>query len=328
MRAVITGASGLVGGNLAAALIDAGHQVRATRRGRTKTEHLAHLPIEWVAGDLDEPRALTEAFRGADVVFHCAAAVSIRKSATPELVRGNVDGTRHVLEAVRAAGVPRLVHCSTTAAVGASSDGRPSDERARWNLPEHGLADGYAITKHRAEELVHAAVGEGLDAVIVNPTYMIGPLDSRPSSGQMVLDIVRGRMPGRTPGMNNFVDVRDVVRGMILAWEKGARGERYILGGRNLTYGDFMRLVAGVAGTKAPALEVPRAAAFLLGKVGDLREALGGEPFINSVSVRYAYSRAFIFTSAKAESELGYTIGPLEDAVRDAIAWFRAHGKL
>lgn len=328
MKAAITGASGLVGGNLAAALIDAGHSVRATRRAGTRTEHLDHLAIDWVPGDLDDPAALTEAFRGADVVFHCAAMVSILKRPTPALVQANVGGTRHVIEAVRAAEVSRLVHCSTTAAVGLSTDGSPCDERAPWNFAEHGLDDGYATTKHRAEEVVRAAVEDGLDAVIVNPTYMIGPLDSRPSSGQLVLDIVRGRMPGRTPGINNFVDVRDVVRGMILAWEKGERGERYILGGHNRSYGDFMQLVAEVAGTKAPKRNIPRPAAALLGLLGDLRESLGGEPLINSVSVRYAYSPRFMFTSAKAEAALGYTRGPLEDAIRDCIAWFRAHGKL
>jgi dihydroflavonol-4-reductase len=135
-------------------------------------------------------------------------------------------------------------------------------------------------------------------------------------------------MPGRTPGINNNVDVRYVLRGMIIDWQKCERGERYILGGENRSYGDFMQLVARVAGTKAPRWNVPRAAATVFGWVGDLRESLGGEPLINSISVRYAYSPRFMFTSAKAEAALGYTRGPLEDAVRDGVAWFRAHGML
>ena len=186
--AVVTGASGLLGGNLAAELLAQGHEVRATRRGSTKVAHLAAYPIDWVSADLSEPAALEAAFRGADVVFHCAAAVSIQAKVTPLLKSANVDGTRHVLDAVRAAKVPRLVHCSTVGAVGLSEDGHPSTEDAKWNFDVHGMNDGYVITKHQAEELVHAAVREGLDAVIANPTYMFGPLDARTAERLFSID--------------------------------------------------------------------------------------------------------------------------------------------
>jgi len=326
--AVITGASGLLGGNLAAELVAAGCRVRATRRASTRTDHLADLDLAWVSGDLDDPDSLAAAFRGADVVFHCAAAVGVSRGVTPELQRANVDGTRHVLDAVRAAGGPRLVHVSSVVAVGLSDDGEPCDEGARWNFEEAGVLDGYAITKRRAEDLIRDAAAAGLDAVIVNPTYMLGPRDVRPGSGQLILDIARRKVPGWTPGLNNFVDARDVARGMIAAWQRGASGERYILGGHELSYRALMEATAAVAGVRPPRLPVPRPVARVMGWLGDRRAARGKHPLITSMEVYYAYTRRFRFTCARARRELGYGYRPLEDTLRDVFAWFRGHGML
>jgi dihydroflavonol-4-reductase len=326
-RVAITGASGLLGGNLAAELAAAGHHVLAIRRAGTKIAHLDDIPIEWYDAELGSPAAMTQAFRGAACVFHCAAQVSVKRSVTPEMTATNVTGTANVIEAVIAAQVPRLVHTSSVVAVGLSADGRPCDETATWNFEAEGLIDAYAITKRRAEDVVHAA-RDRVDAVIVNPTYMFGPRDARPSSGRLIVDVVRRRVPGWTPGYNNFVDVRDVARGMIAAWHKGRRGERYILAGHDMTYGDVMRAIASAAGTRPPRLRVPRPAAWLFGKWGDLVERSGREPIVNSTQVRYAYSDRFRFQSDKAARELGYQISPLEPALRDAIAWFHAHGML
>jgi dihydroflavonol-4-reductase len=212
-------------------------------------------------------------------------------------------------------------------AVGLSPDGRPCDETATWNFDRFGLVDAYAITKHQAEEAVRAAQAQ-IDAVIVNPTYMFGPRDARPSSGRLIVDVVRGRVPGWTPGYNNFVDVRDVARGMIAAWQRGRRGERYILAGHDMTYREVMQRIADAAGTRPPRLRVPRAAAWLFGKWGDLVERMGRDPVVNSTQIRYAYTDRFRFRSDRAARELGYQVGPLEPALRDAIAWFRAHGML
>jgi dihydroflavonol-4-reductase len=317
----------LLGGNLAAELVAAGHEVVATRRAGTAIAHLADLSITWRDADLGSVDALTAAFAGSDAVFHCAAAVSGRRNVTPELTAANVTGTEHVIAAVIAARVPRLVHTSSVVAVGLTTDGAPCDETATWNFARDGLDDGYAITKHRAEEVVRAA-GDRVDWVIVNPTYMFGPRDARPSSGKLIVDLVHRRVPGWTPGYNNFVDARDVARGMIAAWQRGTRGERYILGGHDMMYRDMMRLVAGVAGVKPPRFGVPRPLGWLVGKWGDFVESRGKEPLVNSTRIRYAFSDTFRFTSDKAIRELGYTFRPLEDAVRDALAWFRAHAML
>jgi dihydroflavonol-4-reductase len=324
-RVAITGASGLLGGNLAAELVAAGHHVVATRRAGSKVAQLDDVAIEWRDADLASPAALAAAFTGAEAVFHCAAQVTIKREVTPEMTAANVTGTQHVIDACMAAKVARLVHTSSVAAVGLSNDGTPCDETTEWNFDRKGLLDAYAITKHQAEQLVRAAT---LDAVIVNPTYMIGPRDARPSSGKLVIDTVRRRVPGWTPGYNNFVDVRDVTRGMIAAWQRGRRGERYILGGHDMTYRALFETIARVAGVAPPRFGAPRAVAWLLGRWGDRVEARGGDPIVNSTQIRYAYTDAFRFTSAKAARELGYAYGPLEPAIGDAIAWFRTHGML
>ena len=326
-RVAITGASGLLGGNLAAECHAAGHHVIATRRASTRVDHLDDLPIEWRDADLGDAAALARAFEGADVVFHCAAAVTVRRAVTPDMTAANVTGTERVIEACVAARVPRLVHTSSVVAIGLSTDGKPCDETAEWNFEREGLLDAYAITKHQAEQVVRAAA-DRIDAVIVNPTYMFGPRDARPSSGKLIVDVVRRKVPGWTPGYNNFVDVRDVARGMLAAWQRGRRGERYILAGHDLTYREAFETIARVAGVAPPRLYAPHAVAWLLGRWGDLVERRGGSPVVNSTQVRYAYTDRFRFSSTKAARELGYAPGPLGPAIADAIAWFRARGML
>jgi dihydroflavonol-4-reductase len=326
--AVITGASGLLGGNLAAALRAERVHVRAIRRPSTRIDHLAHLDIEWMFADLDDHAALIRAFTGADVVFHAAAAVEVAPRLTDTLRKTNVDGTRAVVAAVKAAGGPRLVHVSSVAAIGLSDDGRPCDETARWNFPAHGLADGYSESKHLAEEVIRSA-GHDLDVVIVNPTFMFGPLDARPSSGKMILDVARRRVPGWTPGLNDFVDVRDVARGAISAWRKGARGQRYILGGDRLSYRAVFERIAKLAGVAPPRWPAPRLVSRALGLAGDLyQRRTGKSPLITSTAVAYAYTDRFVFSSARAERELGYRHGPVDVAITDALAWFRARHML
>jgi dihydroflavonol-4-reductase len=321
-RVAITGASGLVGGNLAALLAAGGNTVVAIKRSGSRIDHLSDIAIEWADAELGSVPALTAAFAGCEAVFHCAAAVSVKREVTPAMTAANVTGTANVIEAVRAAKVKRLVHTSSVVAIGLSTNGKPCDETATWNFDTEGLVDAYAITKRQAEDVVHEA-RDSIDAVIVNPTYMFGPRDAKPSSGQLIVNVVKRKVPGWTTGYNNFVDVRDVARGMIAAWQKGRRGERYILAGHDMTYADCMRAIARVAGVKPPRFPVPRPAAWLFGKWGDFVESRGKEPVLNSTQIRYAFSDKFRFASGKAASELGYTVSPLEPAIRDAIDWFR-----
>lgn len=331
----ITGASGLLGGNLIQALRTDGVDVRAIYRSEASIAHLRDLPAmagtRWVKADLDDEAALARAFDGADAVFHVAAAVSILSKVTPALTTANVDGTRRVIDAVRRARVKRLVHTSSTVTIGLADAGGPdATEDSPWNFAELGLDDGYCTTKKQAEELVLGALAAtDLDAVIVNPGYLFGPLDVKPSSGKLILDTALGKVPGVTPGVNSFSDVRDVARGLVAAWQRGVRGERYILGGHNLSYTTVLPLIAARAGVRPPRFQVPRAVAATVGAIGDLQVLVTGrEPLLTSAAVRWAFCDRFRVSSAKATTALGYTISPLEGAIDAALDWFRTSGRL
>lgn len=326
MRYGITGVTGLVGGNLAAMLIAAGHEVVGIKRSSSRISHLSHLPIKWVDVKLTEPSTLIAAFDGCDGVFHCAASVSILMKIKPWIHEANIIGTQSVITAIRSLPAIRLVHCSSVVTVGVAGQHQPYDETAKWNVPELRLNDAYATTKRQSEEMVLQA--SDIDAVVVNPAYIIGPYDSKPSSGKLILNFLNGKVPGFPSGTNNFVDVRDVANGMILAMQKGRRGERYILAGHNMKYKDFFDKISAVAGTPPVQRKLPNLIARLLGVGGDIQGWFSGsEPFINSATVRWSQVN-FTFSSGKAQQQLGYTISPIENAIRDAIEWFKKNQML
>jgi dihydroflavonol-4-reductase len=321
----ITGATGLLGANVAVEALRRGWTVRCIRRRSSRIEHLAGFDIDWRDADLGAPDALRGAFRGVDAVFHCAASTSVLPTVTPELYDANVTGTDNVLAAIDGA---RLVHCSSTVAVGISEDTRPCDETATWNFERYGLDDGYARTKHMAEERVRQAVAHGaVDAVIVNPTYMFGPYDQRPSSGQMILQVARGRAIAYTPGVNDFVDVRDVAQGMLLAHDAGRAGERYILSGESRSYGEMFTAIAKVVGRPPPRFRIGRRLAAPVGWWGDVvQRATGKEQPVTTMTLRWGCCDAYRFTSDKARRELGYTTRPVDEAVVAAWEWFKTNG--
>jgi dihydroflavonol-4-reductase len=327
-HAVVTGASGLLGANLTAELIVQGHTVTATRRPSTDTSSLADLPVTWISADLASVAELSDIFSGADVIFHCAAYVSTRRKITPAISAVNIGVTQAVVEAAITVGTPRLVYTSTANTIGPAPGGRPADEQTPWAMDAAKLASAYAVTKRRAEIVVERSC-HSLDAVIVNPTYLVGPRDSRPSSGRLIVELVNRRIPCWTPGYNNFADVGEVARGMIAAWLRGKRGERYILGGQELTYREFMQQVATVAGVDPPRRRLPYPLAWIGGKGGDLLEAVTGrETTVNSLSVRYAFTDLYRYRSDKAVRDLGYVVSPIEPAIDSAITWFRARGMI
>ncbi len=332
-RAAITGASGLVGGNLAALLLEEGVRVRATRRATSKTAHLDDLDIEWVEASLEDQDGLARAFDDADVVFHCAAVPTQTRNSDGLHRRANVDGTVHVVDAVKRAGAGRLVHCSSVVTCAIAAPGGPDvGEDAPWNFAEHGLAEAYSESKREAESFVRGATSPaagGVDAVIVNPGTMFGPRDAKPSTGRLILAVAEGRVLAAPSGTSNFVDVRDVCRGMIAAWRKGKTGERYILGGVNLSYIEAFGVIARALGNKPPRFVLPDGLLGLAGKLGDVVERVRHrEVDLNSAVTAYAVCKGYRFSSDKAVRELGYTVSPLEDAVRDEIAWLKEHGML
>ena len=241
--ALVTGASGFVGANLVRALLGRGWQVRALVRGTARS--LDGLSVEYVRGDVFFD-GLADAMHGCDAVFHLAATYSLWRRDRDELFRVNVDGTRAVLAAARRAGVPRVVHTSSVAAIGARSDGVPATESYQ-SAPQE-LIGAYKRSKFYAEAAARRAVDEGQDVVIVNPSTPVGPWDAKPTpTGEIILRFLSGRMPAYVDTGLNLIDVRDVAEGHILAYERGRRGERYILGNANLSLRELLAELAAVA---------------------------------------------------------------------------------
>lgn len=329
MRIGITGATGLVGANVADVALRLGHEVICTRRGTSKAEHLAHLAIVWREADLSSEDKLAAAFEGCEVVVHAAAAVEGGGRITEAMRDTNVGGTRRVIAACKRANVRLLVHVSSVAAIGVSDGTRDVTEDDPFNFASVGLLDGYVQTKREAQDLVVAAAKAGeLDAVVVCPTYMFGPYDIKPSSGQLVVGIAKGRIPIATDGMQNIVDVRDVARGILLAAEKGRSGELYILGGENVTYAEMFAHIARAGGWEAPTRRLPRWLLAPLGWVGDLGEAMGAPTLLNSMRIAWLHERGYRFSSAKAKQELGYAPGSPDEGIRACVAWMHEHGLL
>jgi len=321
---LVTGATGLVGNNVVRQLVARGWSVRALVRGGGEAvdRALAGLPVDRRAGALDDARGLEAAADGAAVVIHAAAMVHCGWRHLDEMRAVNVEGTRRVARAARRAGA-RLVHVSSVDAIGLRTDGEPADEET----PPGGMPDcPYVITKREAEAAVLEEVDRGLDAVIVNPVYMIGPWDWKPSSGRMLLEVGAGKGLFAPPGGNDFVDVRDVAVGILAAAETGRTGRRYILGGHSLSYLEAWRIFARAAGRMQPLGLAPRATVRAAGWIGDLVSLFTRrEPAVNSAAAGMSLL-AHNFSCRRAEAELGYTYRPFESAAQDAWEWFVERG--
>jgi len=320
--AFVTGASGFVGANLVRALLERGWRVRALVRSAAPA--LDGLTIERVAGDLFAPD-LAGAMRGCDAVFHVAATYSLWHRDRAELRRANVEGTRSVLAAARLAGVPRTVHTSSVAAIGVRAGGVPADET--YQSPRSALIGAYKRSKFDAEAEAMRAARDGQDVVVVNPTTPVGPWDTRPTpTGEIVVRFLTGRMPAYVDTGLNLVDVRDVAAGHITAYERGLRGERYILGAENLTLREMLERLSVIAGLPAPRVRLPRALPLAYAALGEfVLSRVGVTPDVSLESVRMAKQRMY-YSNAKAVRELGISFGPVTQALADAVTWFRTHG--
>jgi dihydroflavonol-4-reductase len=327
MITLVTGATGLVGNNVVRRLLEQGEGVRVLVRRTADPRPLAGLGgLEVVEGDVRDPHTVETALRGAARVVHAAARVHIGWTGMPEAQAINVEGTRNVARAARAAGA-RMVHVSSLDALDAHPNGTPADENSVPSAaaPNRGLCP-YVVTKRQAEQVVLEHVDAGLHASIVNPGYMIGPFDWKPSSGRMLLSVARGWGLFAPRGVNCFCDVRDVAGGILAALDRGRPGRRYILGGHLLSYYQAWRIFAQVTGGTPPVLSIGPFFRSAAGRFGDLVRILTGrEPDVNSASTALAAQKR-IFTSARAQSELGYHPRPIPEAAAAAWRWFRAEG--
>jgi len=321
MRILITGATGFVGGNLLRMLADGNNEIRYISRGGKSAPAANGLPnVHCVTGDVIDLLSLQDACKGMDWVFHSAAMVSSIEKQRQEMVEVNVIGTRNILQAALDNKVKRFVHISTVDTVGMTNDGSPAKEQTIYNFDK--FHNPYADTKTAAEKEVLTFVEKGLEALIVNPGFMIGVWDVKGSSSRIILEIMRGNGKVATRGGNCFVDVEDVCRGAILAAEKGKTGDRYILGGHNLTYTDFFSLASKICNQPKPWLIAPDWLAILTGIILEKTALiLGKKPMVSKNEVIFSLLPHY-YSSEKAIRELDYKISALEPAIEKAKSWF------
>jgi dihydroflavonol-4-reductase len=322
MHSLVTGGTGLLGNNLVRLLLERGDRVRVLARVTSDARALEGLDVERVPGDVCDPLSVERACRGVDRVFHSAGYVHIGWSGQHRHTAVNVGGTRNVAEAARRFGL-RMVHVSSTDTIGLGPGDPPFDE----SKPPGGNPDvPYIVTKIAGEEVILRAVVDGLNAVIVNPAYMFGPWDWKPSSGRMLLQVASGKGLLAPTGTLTYADTRDVAAGAIAAAERGNTGERYILGGNPLRYADSWRRIAQITGGRPPILPAGPIARVVGGVGSGLWQRLTGrEPDINSAAIKLS-SLVKVYSSQKAIDQLGFSIRPFDETVRDTWEWFVEHG--
>ena len=321
--AFLTGGTGFVGANLARALIADGWSVRALARPGSDRRNLVDLPLEIVDGDLGDA-GLARALDGSDAVFHVAAHYSLYRADRDALLRSNVDGTRNVLAAARTAGVPRTVYTSSVAAIGVRH-GAPADETHQ--SPPDELIGAYKRSKYLAEREAVRAAEAGQDVVIVNPTTPIGPWDRKPTpTGEIFVRFLNGKMWAMVETGLNFVDVRDVAAGHLLAYDKGRSGERYILGGENLALKSLLQRVGAIVGRPAPSVAVPLWLPLAVAWTEEnVLARFGRQPTVPIDGVKMS-GESMYYDTSKAIRELGYAPKAIDDAIHAAINWFADNG--
>jgi dihydroflavonol-4-reductase len=322
--ALVTGASGFIGSHLVRVLLEQGVKVRALVQAGAPLQNLSGLEIEQVEGDLLDLGSLEKALQGCDTVFHLAAIYAYWLPQPSLMYRVNVEGTIALLRAARAANVKRFVHTSSIAALGTLQGQELADETTAFN--NWDTADHYVLSKYMSDLEALRFNLQGLPVVVVNPTFPFGSNDIAPTpTGILIQRYMTGQNPFVFRGGMNIVHVRDVAQGHFLAALKGRPGERYILGGQNITHHDFAHTVTRIAAVKPPRWEVPTAP---FARMGQMLEWVSDHvthrpPLMVDKSLRYSTGRYLYFDSGKARRELGYTPGPIEDALAEAVRWFR-----
>jgi dihydroflavonol-4-reductase len=331
LKVFLTGATGFLGSHVARVLADQGADLRLLVRPTSNLKNLEGLhsssaKIETAVGDLRDAASLDKATAGCEVVFHVAADYRLWVRDPNEMYRSNVDGTRAILEAARKNGVRRVVYTSSVATIGFNANGHPADEDSPVSLAN--MIGHYKRSKFMAEQLALEAGRSGMQVVTVNPTTPIGEQDVKPTpTGRIVLDFLKRKFPAYVETGLNLVDVRECARGHVAALEKGRSGERYILGGENLTLKQILDALGKITGLPSPKVKLPYFFAFATGVVDEMitGRLLKGEPRATIDTVRMGSKKMFA-SSDKAERELGWKIVPVEDALRRAVEWFRANG--
>jgi dihydroflavonol-4-reductase len=326
MLAFVTGATGFVGSHVARVLAAQGADLRLLVRANSNLKNIQDLKADLVIGDLRDPASLEKGIAGCDVVFHVAADYRLWVRDPEEMYRANVEGTRAILEAARKNRVRRVVYTSSVATMGFTRNGQPADENSPVSLDN--MIGPYKRSKFMAEQVAIEAAGAGQDVVIVNPSTPVGERDIKPTpTGRIVVDFLKRKFPAYVDTGLNLVDVKECALGHISALEKGRSGERYILGGENLTLKQILDKLAAITGLPSPTVRVPYVLALATGVVDEIvtGRIRGREPRATIDAVRMGRKKMFV-SSAKAERELGWKRVPVDDALRRAADWFRDNG--
>jgi dihydroflavonol-4-reductase len=325
MKALVTGATGFVGSAVARRLLAEGLQVRVLARRGSDRRNLQGLDVETAEGDLTDAASLAAACGGCDALFHVAADYRLWVPRPEEIYRANVDGTRAILSAAHAAGVQRIVYTSSVATLGIPRDGTPGDETTPVSVND--MVGHYKRSKFLAEEVARELAQAGAPVVIVNPSTPIGPRDVKPTpTGRIVRDAATGRMPAYVDTGLNIAHVDDVAEGHWLAFRRGRIGERYVLGGTDMTLREILATIAAIVGRKPPRVQLSHAAVLPVAYVAEaVARITGGTPIATVEEVKMSRKHMF-FSSAKAQRELGYAPRPARAALEDAIVWFRDNG--
>jgi dihydroflavonol-4-reductase len=326
VKAFVTGATGFLGAHVARVLTEQGADLRLLVRPTSDLRNIEGLKADRVTGDLRSPESLKKALAGCDTVFHVAADYRLWVRDPEQMYRSNVEGTRALLEAARKQGVQRVVYTSSVATMGFSSNGRVADEDSPVTLGE--MIGHYKRSKFMAEQVALTAGRCGQHVVVVNPSTPVGEMDIKPTpTGRIVVDFLKKKFPAYVDTGLNLVDATECARGHIAALEKGRGGQRYILGGENLTLKQILDKLAAITALPSPRVRVPYVLALATGVVDETvtGRIRGREPRATIDAVRMGRKKMFV-SSAKAERELGWKIVPVENALHRAVDWFRANG--
>ena len=323
MKIFVTGATGFLGSHVAEQLEAMGAEIRVLVRKTSRLENLAMLKAERVIGDVRDFESLKKGMAGCEFVFHVAADYRLWTREPKEMYASNVEGTKAIIRAAKESGVRRVIYTSSVATMGFGYNGYIVDEKTPVHLQM--MIGHYKKSKFMAEQAAFEMAGAGADVVIVNPSTPVGERDIKPTpTGQIVVDFLRKKFPAYVDTGLNVVDVRECARGHIQAMERGRSGERYILGGENLSLKQILDKLAAITGLPSPRVKLPYAVAYATGMVdtmftGYLR---GKEPRVTLDAVRMGRKKMYV-SSAKAEAELGFKAGSADDGLRRAAEWFR-----
>jgi len=326
MLIFVTGATGFVGSHVARVLAEQGAQLRVLVRPASDLRNVQGLTADLVQGDLRDAACLQKAVAGCEALFHVAADYRLWVRDPEQMYRSNVEGTRAILDAARNAGVRRVVYTSTVATMGFTQNGHPANENSPVSLAE--MIGHYKQSKFLAEEVALHAGRSGMDVVVVNPTTPVGEGDIKPTpTGRIIVDFLKRKFPAYVDTGLNLVDVRECARGHVAALEKGRIGERYILGGENLTLKQILDRLAAITGLPSPRTRVPYAVALAAGMIDEVvtGHIFRGEPRATVEAVRMSRKKMFV-SSEKAEHDLGWQSTLVTDALRRAVEWFRGNG--